>query len=289
IYIPFVIVLPYIFVFYVVLSFLEDSGYLPRLSVLLDGILHRFGIHGYSSIPILLGLGCKVPALFSIRILESEREKIITTILVLLSAPCMPQTAMILALGITYGIKVVVFIFVLLLVISITTSFLLNKFLKGEAQELFLEIPPYRFPAFNIFIKKLWIRIKNFLFEAVPLIIFGVFLINILDITGFLNFLTFILGKQFAFILGMPPEITSVMLLGFLKKDVSISMLAPFALNAKQFIIASVFLVIYLPCTASFFTLIKELGLKIAFKIILLNLIIAFMVAVILNIILQII
>lgn len=286
IYIPLVIVLPYIFAFYLVLSVLEDTGYLPRLSVMLDNILHKFGIHGYSSIPIILGLGCKVPALFSIRILESEREKVITAILVLLSAPCMPQTAMILSLGMPYGLKTVVMIFVTILFISIVTSFLLNKTLKGEAQELFLEIPPYRIPGINILLKKLWFRVKSFLFEAVPLIFFGVFLINIMDIFGITDFLSKISGNFFNYLFGMPEDMGIVLLLGFLRKDVSISMLAPFTLTAKQFIIASIFLVIYLPCIASFFTLLKEFGKKITFKIIVLNFLVAFFVVFLLNFIL---
>ncbi|MEW6687379.1 MAG: ferrous iron transporter B [Candidatus Edwardsbacteria bacterium] len=97
-YIPLVIVLPYLFSFYLILSFLEDSGYLPRLAVLLDNIFHRLGLHGYSSIPVLLGLGCKVPAMLATRILETQREKIIAIALILMSAPCMPQTAMIVSL-----------------------------------------------------------------------------------------------------------------------------------------------------------------------------------------------
>jgi ferrous iron transport protein B len=286
IYVPLVVVLPYIFSFYLVLSILEDTGYLPRLSVMFDSILHKFGIHGYSSIPIILGLGCKVPALFSIRILESEREKVITAILVLLSAPCMPQTAMILSLGMPYGLKTVVLIFAIVFFVSIITSFLLNKTLKGEAQELFLEIPPYRIPAINILFKKLWIRLKSFLFEAVPLIFFGIFLINLMEISGIINFLSEMTGGFFHNLFGMPEDMGVVLLLGFLRKDVSISMLAPFTLTSKQFIIASIFLVIYLPCIASFFTLLKEFGKKITFKIIGLNFFIAFLIAFLLNFIL---
>ncbi len=282
-YIPFVVVLPYIISFYIVLSFLEDSGYLPRLSVLLDNFLHKLGIHGYSSIPILLGIGCKVPGFLSIRILESEREKIITALLILISAPCMPQTAMIITLGMHYGLKVVLMIFFLLLLISIITAYFLNKLLKGESQELFIEIPPYRIPDINILAKKLWMRLRNFIFEAIPLIILGIFLINIMDITGLLNYLSKTFGKFFTVITGLPEEMASVMLLGFLRKDVSISMLAPFNLTAKQFIIASIFLVMYLPCVASFFTLNRELGIKSTTKLFSLIFILSLIVAMLLN------
>jgi ferrous iron transport protein B len=287
IYVPFVSVLPYIFSFYLVLSFLEDSGYLPRLAVLLDTVFHKFGLHGYSSVPIILGLGCKVPALFSLRILESEREKVLTAVLILMSAPCMPQTAMIFSLGSKYSPWVVVFIFAFLLVVSVVTSVLLNKVMKGEAPELFIEIPPYRMPAAQVLAKKLWIRVKDFLFEAVPLIIFGVFVINLLDIIGAIAIIAKTLGRATTFLLGVPGETAVVMVLGFLRKDMSISMLAPLGLNAKQFIVASIFMVLYMPCVATFFTLIKEMGAKTAVKIFITVFVIAIAVTTLLNLVIR--
>ncbi|OGS44914.1 MAG: ferrous iron transporter B [Elusimicrobia bacterium RIFOXYD2_FULL_34_15] len=286
IYIPFIVVLPYILSFYIILSFLEDLGYLPRLAVLLDSTFHHLGLHGYSSIPILLGLGCKVPALLSIRILETEREKIITTVLILMSAPCMPQTAMIMSVGIKYGLKVVILIFLIIILIAIITSAILNKIMKGEVSELFVEIPPYRIPKFNVLSKKVWIRMKNFFSEAVPLIIFGVLIINLLDIFYITDFISNKIGGFIVSFLGLPNQIISVMILGFLRKDVSIAMLAPFALSAKQFIIASIFMVLYLPCIASFFVLIKEMGIKSTIKIVSIVLLIAFLTASLLNVIL---
>jgi len=114
-YIPLVVVLPYIFAFYLVLSVLEDIGYLPRVAVLLDVALHKVGVHGYTAIPILLGFGCKVPGMLATRILETEREKIIATALILMSAPCMPQTAMIIGLVGPYGTKYLILTFSILL------------------------------------------------------------------------------------------------------------------------------------------------------------------------------
>jgi len=115
--------------------------------------------------------------------------------------------------------------------------------------------------------RKMWFRVRDFLFEAVPMIVFGVFVINVLDILGIIHFLSDTLGKATSFLMGVPAETGIVMVLGFLRKDMSISMLAPLNLDAKQFIIASVFMVLYLPCFATFFTLIRELGAKTAFKI----------------------
>ena len=165
VYIPIVVVLPYILSFYFILSILEDIGYLPRLAVMLDNFLHKLGVHGYTSVAILLGFGCKVPALLATRILETKREKFIAAVLVLMIAPCMPQTAMIISLVSPYGIKYVFLIFLIIFLNAIFISFLLNNFImKGEIPELFLEIPPYRMIHLKTLTKKVYIRIKEFFF-----------------------------------------------------------------------------------------------------------------------------
>jgi len=269
-----------------VLSVLEDIGYLPRVAVLLDVALHKVGVHGYTAIPILLGFGCKVPGMLATRILETEREKIIATALILMSAPCMPQTAMIIGLVGPYGTKYLILTFSILFFIAVITGFILNKILKGETPELFVEIPPYRVPHIPTLIKKLWIRLKAFLTEAVPLIILGVFIVGILDVLGITNLIANILGKPIVSILGLPKETVSVMILGFLRKDISIALLIPFNLNIKQLIIASIFLVLYFPCIATFFTLLKELGVKNTLKIISIMLFTAVFVSILLNLIL---
>ncbi len=285
-YIPLVVVFPYLFSFYLVLSILEDIGYIPRLAVMLDAFLHRLGIHGYSSVPALLGLGCKVPGIFALRLLETKKEKFLTAVLLLMIAPCMPQTSMILVLATKYGIKYAVLIFLILFFTAIIVSFILNRILKGETTELFVEIPPYRMLSLSLLIKKIYIRMKEFFVDAVPLIIFGIFVINIFDILGIIKIFSETIGKPISFILGLPKEISIVLISGFLRKDVSISLLTPFDLTAKQFVVASIFLVLYLPCVSTFFTLVKEQGVKEGLKILFLMLLVAFLVSFSVNIIL---
>src|SRR4030042_431877 len=88
IYIPLAAVLPYIIAFYFALGILEDVGYLPRLAVLMDTLLHRLGLHGYAIIPTILGFGCNVPAVMATRILESRRERFIAATLISIGIPC---------------------------------------------------------------------------------------------------------------------------------------------------------------------------------------------------------
>lgn len=268
VYIALVLVFPYFFSFYFVFGFLEDFGYLPRLAVVLDNTFHRLGLHGYSSIPVMLGLGCKVPALLSTRILSNQREKILTIALIMMSAPCLPQSAMIIAMGMNYGAATVLFIFMLLLILSFGMTILINKFLPGEEVEFFTEIPSYRIPSLSLMASKLWVRIVEYFAEVLPMLAIGVLIINLLDVLKVISFLTNTIKRPVEMILGLPPEIAPIMLSGFLRKDVSIALMAPLNLSAHQFIIGSIFLVLYTPCISSFFTLLKELKVRIALKII---------------------
>jgi ferrous iron transport protein B len=267
-YIPLVVVLPYLFSFYLVLSFLEDLGYLPRLAVLLDNLFHRLGLHGYSSIPVILGLGCKVPAILATRILETRREKIIAIALILASAPCMPQTAMIVSIITPYGGNYLILIFGLLFVVAVITSFILNKLLKGETPELLIEIPPYRVPQLSILFKKVWLRLSSFILVSVPLIILGIFFIKILDLTGAISFASRTFGRPLTYILGLPPETIFVIVTGFLRKDISIALLSPLHLTPQQLVVACIFLVLYLPCVSTFFVMARELGWRSALKLV---------------------
>jgi ferrous iron transport protein B len=200
--------------------------------------------------------------------LETQREKIIAIALILMIAPCMPQTAMIVSIITPYGGNYLILIFGLLFFIGITASFLLNKLLKGEAPELLIEIPPYRVPKPSILFRKVWFRLSSFITSAVPLIILGILLIGILDLSGAIHMVSRILGAPLLFILGLPPETFFVLITGFLRKDVSIALLQPFHLPPKSLVIACIFLVLYLPCISTFFVMSKELGLKNSLKLV---------------------
>lgn len=268
VYIALVLVFPYFFSFYLLFGFLEDFGYLPRLAVVLDTFFHRLGLHGYSSIPVMLGLGCKVPAFLATRVLTNRTEKVLTISLILMSAPCLPQSAMIVSLGMHYGSAVVIGIFALLFITGLCVNMILNRLTNANEPDLFIEIPSYRMPSVALLAKKLWLRILDYIKEVFPLIAAGVLMIHILDALHIITAVSQLLGKPITFLLGLPHDIAPVMILGFLRKDVSIALLAPFNLSATQFIVASIFMVLYIPCIASFFTLVKELGVLSATKVI---------------------
>ena len=186
-YVEFGMVLPYIIAFYSGLSFLEDFGYLPRLAVVFDALLHRFGIHGYAIIPTLLGFGCNVPGILGTRVLESERERFIAATLISVGIPCVSIQAMLSATLGEFGMGYVAAVYVILFCVWLILGRIMHLTLKGYSPELIVEIPPYRIPSLKAWSNKLWFRIKDFLYEATPLVLLGIFLVNILDTLGVMD------------------------------------------------------------------------------------------------------
>jgi len=261
-YIEFGMVLPYIVAFYFILSLLEDIGYLPRLAILLDNVLHRLGLHGYAIIPVLLGFGCNVPGILSTRILESKRERFIASTIISIGVPCVPLQAMIFGLLGQFGGFYVGGVYLVLFSLIIILGLVLNRIMKGYSPELLIEIPPYRLPPLATLAKKLYFRIKGFIVEAVPVVIAGVLVINILLYFKLFDFITAIFAPFLKGLFGLPKESIVALVIGFFRKDVAVGMLMPLGLSAKQLFISATLLAISFPCIATFIVLWKELGLK---------------------------
>lgn len=260
-YVPLVMVLPYVVAFYAVLSFLEDVGYLPRFAVLFDALLHRVGLHGFAIVPNLLGLGCNVPGIMATRILDSPRERFIASTLISVAIPCAGLQAMIIgALG-DLGGRYVLAVYATLFASWVILGRILHRLLPGYSPELVVEIPPYRMPAFKGIAMKLWFRIRGFLIEAIPMVLVGVFVANLLSTSALMDSVSAFLSPLFRGILGLPPETAGPILLGFLRKDIAVGMLIPMGLQPDQMVVAVVTLAMTFPCIATFIVLLRELGL----------------------------
>jgi ferrous iron transport protein B len=260
-YVPLAMVLPYVISFYLVLGLLEDIGYLPRLAVLMDTVMHRIGLHGYAIIPTLLGLGCNVPAILATRILESKKERFIASTLISIAVPCAALQAMIIGLVGGYGARYVAIVYGTLLVVWLVIGFILRHVVRGFAPELLIEMPPYRLPLWRAVLQKLWLRAYGFLREAIPIILGAVLVINILYSLGVFNAIASFTAPVVTGLLGLPKEAVTAIVIGFLRKDVAVGMLAPLALSAKQMVVGSVVLAMFFPCIASFVVLLRELGI----------------------------
>jgi ferrous iron transport protein B len=261
-YIEFAMVLPYIISFYFMLGILEDIGFLPRLAMLLDSLLHSVGLHGFAIIPVLLGFGCNVPGILATRVLESRRERFIASTLISIGVPCVPLQAMIFGLLGRFSGFYVAGVYLVLFSVWLILGVILNRTLKGFSPEFLIEIPPYRMPPLGGLLQKLLLRIKGFLIDAVPVVLMGVMAVNILLYFHLFDFLTNIVSPVMKGLFGLPKEAIVALVIGFFRKDVAVGMLIPLNLAAKQLFIAATLLAMTFPCIATFAIFLKELGLK---------------------------
>jgi len=265
-YIPLAAVLPYIISFYLALGILEDAGYLPRLAVLMDTIMHRLGLHGYAIIPTILGFGCNVPAVMATRILETRKQRFIAATLISIGVPCAALQAMIIGLVGQQGVGYVAMVYGSLFISWVIIGLILNRAVKGFNPELLVEIPPYRLPSWRVIGEKLWLRVSGFVKEALPIVLGTVLVVNILYTLGVFNAIADITAPVLTGLWGLPKETITALVVGFLRKDVAMGMLAPLALTAKQLVISSTVLAMFFPCIATFVILARELGARDVLK-----------------------
>jgi ferrous iron transport protein B len=285
-YVPLAMVLPYVVSFYLVLGILEDTGYLPRLAILMDTIMHRVGLHGFAIIPTLLGFGCNVPAVMATRVLESKRERFIAATLISIAVPCAALQAMIVGLVGARGWQYLAIVYGTLLVVWIILGMIMRLLVKGFTPELLIEIPPYRLPPWSASLQKLWMRTLGFLKEAVPIILGAIVVVNILYTFGVFKAIANFTAPVVTGVFGLPKEAVTAVIIGFLRKEVALGMLAPLALTNGQLVIGSVVLAIFFPCIATFVVLLKELGIANMIKSAVIMIVTALVVGGILNLIL---
>jgi ferrous iron transport protein B len=265
-YIEFAVVLPYIISFYLALGVLEDVGYLPRLAVLMDTLMHRLGMHGYAVIPTILGLGCNVPGIMATRILESRKQRFIAATLISIGVPCAALQAMIVGLLGKQGIGYVAMVYASLFISWVVIGLILNRAVRGFNPELLVEIPPYRLPPWRAIGEKLWLRVSGFIREAMPIVLGAVVVVNILYTFGVFDAVADAAAPVLTGLWGLPKESVVAIMVGFLRKDVAMGMLASLDLTVKQLVISSTVLAMFFPCVATFVILARELGVRDLFK-----------------------
>ncbi len=288
------VALPYLIPFYILLSILEDSGYLSRMAFFTDSFMHFIGLHGKAFFPLMLGFGCNVPAVLGSRILETKKQKFLTATLATL-IPCSARTIIILGLvGIFLGFKYVLIIYIIDFIIIFLSGKLLSKIIPGKSYGLIMEMPPLRKPSMKIVLKQSWFRIKDFVYFAFPIIIFGNFLLQLLSLTNLLNIFVQFISPLFVNFLGLPPLTSIPLIFGILRKELTLIMLfSLFGTNSvlsfmtpKQIIIYSLITLFYFPCIATFAVLKREIGLLNAILITIFEIIFAILLGGLLNFIL---
>ncbi|MFX0168520.1 MAG: ferrous iron transport protein B [Candidatus Hodarchaeota archaeon] len=264
------IAVPFVATFYVILSVMEDSGYLARIAFLLDAFMHRVGLHGRAIIPMLTGMGCNVPAVLGTRILNSRRERLIAGFLIVL-IPCSAQLAVILGTVALYGHLLFAFIIYAIVVgLIIGLGALLQHTLPGASYGLVMEVPPLRLPRAKPILKKTWIRFKEFVYIALPMIIIGGAILGILLEYGYLHLIMVPLSPLVVGWLGLPMETGAAFIYGILRKELTVELLVILApggsiasfMTIRQMFVFALVTTIYIPCIATIAVLAREYGWK---------------------------
>jgi ferrous iron transport protein B len=179
-----------------------------------------------------------------------------------ISVPCMAQSAMIFAILGRYGLRWILIVYSTLFVLYILLGLVLKRLVKGESPELLLEVPRYRKPDPVTLLKKTWSKAYGFLAEAVPFVILGIFIVNLLYVFGIIDVLSAVFSPILTAVLGLPEGAIVALMLGILRKDLAIGMLLPLGMSPQQLTIACIILATYFPCIATFVVMLRELGVR---------------------------
>ncbi|MCX8116922.1 MAG: ferrous iron transport protein B [Desulfobacterota bacterium] len=260
------IVLPIVGCFFLFFGLMEDSGYLPRLAVMTNRLFKKMGLNGKAVLPMVLGLGCDTMATMTTRILDTEKDRTIVTLLLALGVPCSAQLGVILGMFTGLPAFYVLLWGGLIATVIIVVGYLAAKVLPGEGSDFILELPPLRLPTLSNILVKTLARIEWYLKEAVPLFVLGTLLLFLLHQTGGLTFLEKVSTPLVVHLLGLPAKATEAFIVGFLRRDYGAAGLYMLAreglLNPRQILVSLVTITLFIPCVAQFFMMIKERGLK---------------------------
>jgi ferrous iron transport protein B len=258
------LILPIVATFFIVFGALEDSGYLPRLAVILNRVFQRMGLNGRAVLPMILGLGCDTMATLTTRILETRKERLIVILLLSLAVPCSAQLTVIMAMLSAISLTAVAVWLLVILGVIVLVGSLAARVLPGRGSDFIVELPPLRVPRLSNILLKTVGRIEWYIKEAVPLFLLGTFVLFVGDRLGLLEWVRRGIEPVIRGWLGLPREAAEAFLIGFLRRDFGAAGLYQMnqagALDAVQVVVAAVTITLFIPCIAHFFMVVKERG-----------------------------
>jgi ferrous iron transport protein B len=266
----FAIVLPIVTTFFFLFGVLEDSGYLPRLAAMVNRIFRGMGLNGKAVLPMVLGLGCDTMATMTTRILDTRKERVITTLLLALAVPCSAQLGVLFAMTATISLGAAVFWVCMMIMLAFVIGWLAARIYGGETSDFILELPPMRLPRPGNLVLKTLTRLEWYLKEVIPLFVLGTAVLFLLDRLHLLGRIAAFLEPLVTGWLGLPADTASAFLIGFLRRDYGAVYLldastgADAVLSSHQVLVAMVTITLFMPCVATLFMISRELGRKTA-------------------------
>ena len=264
------IVLPIVTTFFFLFSVMEDSGYFPRMAIMVNRVFRLMGLNGKAVIPMILGLGCDTMATMTTRILETRKERIVTTMLLALAVPCSAQLGVLLALMASLAPAGALLWVGLVVGVIFLVGWLTARLFNEDSSDFILEIPPMRWPQFSNVMVKTTSRLNWYLREVIPIFVVGTALLFLLDLLHLLDGLAWLGQPLVTGWLGLPSEMANAFLVGFMRRDFGAVYILEAAmgpnplLSPHQILVAMVTLTLFIPCIANFLMIAKEQGTKIA-------------------------
>ncbi len=291
-----IVFLPNIFLLFIGISFLEDSGYLARAAFIMDKFMHKLGLHGKSFIPMLIGFGCNVPAIMATRTLTSEKDRILTSMVIPFMSCSARLPVYILFASVFFPGRENIIVFILYLfgiLVGIATAYIFNKVMFQEKESLLImEMPPYRLPSWKLVLRYSWVRTFEFVKKAGTVILLAVVLIWVLSSfpygVGYADKLSYLgrIGQVLAPIFSPAGfgfwQAAVALLFGIVAKEVVVGTLGSLLAGGNEESLRDVlpkyfsqgsafsFLImtlLYVPCVATIGVLKKELGWRWAIGI----------------------
>jgi len=268
----FAIILPIVATFFLAFGIMEDSGYLPRLAVMVNRLFRLVGLNGKAVLPLVLGLGCDTMATMVTRILPTNKERILTTLLLALGVPCSAQLGVIMGLLSGISLQAILLWFGILIIIMFIVAYFANKVISGVCSDFMMEIPPMRMPEIRNILSKTFARVKWYLKEVIPIFIIGTAVLFTLDKTGSLAYIEKLFTPVVTGLMGLPKDVTAAFLIGFFRRDYGAAGLYDLArqglLNPQQIVVSLITITLFVPCFAQFLMMVKEQGWKVALLIV---------------------
>jgi ferrous iron transport protein B len=277
------LIFPYVLLFYVTFSFLEDSGYLPRIGVLFDNVMRKLGVQGGSLIYVTMGFGCAVPAIIGSRAATSRKERLVITAAICFAIPCVSQLGALLSLLGAYAWWMLPVTAGFGLLLFTATSLIAGKLIKGTVDPLILEVPNLLIPEPRAYGRKLLTRMKHFLKDAEIPMMLAIVIAAVLSESGLLEVIARHSEPLMVRWLGMPSEAVVGLILGIIRREMMVAPLLELDLTALQAFIGGAVSLMYLPCLSVFAILVKEFKLRIAATISLLSIFVALFVGGLIN------
>ena len=286
------IAFPFVFTFYVGLSILEDTGYMTRAAFLADRAMHRIGLHGEALIPMVIGFGCTVPAVLSLRLLKTRREKTIAAFLITM-VPCSARTVVIAGIvaafvGIFWAFSIYLIVFILIII----TAVVLSRMTPGDQFGMIVEMSPLKMPRTRFVLQKSWLRIKEFLFIAMPLLIATSIVLGLFQYFGIIDAFQQFFAPITVSLLGLPEYASTALLFGIFRKELAFETLAVLAgtadlgsvMTSVQLYTFAIVSVLFIPCVSTIAVLYRQMGAKITILASLYSVLLGMTIGVLINI-----